>query len=86
MSKMVDLVQASLVDVVRWLQAGEITTQKLVCSYLGQSYLACLLEWASADGEDVIEKDNIKGRGHRAVFETLDRQLGESCTMYAHPL
>lgn len=41
-------------------------------------YLACLLLWASADGTDAIEKDNINGRGHRAVFETLDRQLGES--------
>jgi hypothetical protein len=57
-----------------------IDSEQLVRAYLGMSepatvYLAYHLG-AGAERSDAIDKDNIQGRGYKAVFESLERETG----------
>lgn len=79
-STTLDLVSASLTDIVNALENGMINSEQLVGAYLGTSELVIVyLAYHLGIGVeilDAIEKDNTQGRAFKALFQSLDWETG----------
>lgn len=69
-----NLVKASLRDVVHALQSGRCTSEDLVKEYLGESHNLIVTNNSS----DRIDTDNLHGRGLRAVLQIAPRDKGRT--------